>query len=245
MPKKPSVAEASGEQTILDRVHRVRDEMRKKGMHTVPFDAFLWGVRDRIHRRGRERETIVRRRLEELLNFCTASSRDTTPSEAETRWLCTAVMEIPTLAPPGDPRFADVLVRLLQHRNKRVRESACQSLGRLGGAQAKAALEHLRDSGDPGLVVLARESLEFCHMMEMAYEMEPGEVEQASTYRPASGYSPAVVYVCASGGILAFGLALVAWFRYAIPLIHPVLATMGLILSAGFALASVWKQTSS
>ncbi|MGA2619424.1 MAG: HEAT repeat domain-containing protein [Thermoguttaceae bacterium] len=154
-------------------------------------------------------------------------------------------MEIPILARPGDRRSTDVLVGLLQHKNKHVRESACQSLGRLGGSQARVALEQLRDSGDPQVEALATDSLEFCNMIQMAYDMQSREAEDASALGSVLDYSPDVIYVCASIAVLAFALALVAWFRYAIPLVHPVLATMGLIFSVSLTIAAIWKHTSS
>jgi hypothetical protein len=218
---------------ILDHIRLVH-RLRQGG--TPLIGPLLWTMRHpapatstNIGGTGKTRQ----QRLGEFIKICEDRN-------ADAQLLQRAAMEIPYLAAPQDGSSVSALANLLDHENHRVKMNACKALGYIAGEPAKEVLRALEKSSDPPMKDMARRSLESCELIELLTRLE-GDVEFGH-----SAISPQVisqvVYVCAAGGILAFVSTLLAWYRYSVPVVHPVLSVLGLTFCVGLAAAAVWRS---
>jgi hypothetical protein len=178
-------------------------------------------------------------RLNNLLNVCQNSN-------SQVQELQRAVMEIPSLAPPGHKPSINALATLLNYENKHIWINAFYSLGQIGGGEARKIIESYSNSNLSDKKRVAVETLCFLICSDIVeklrdYVLELEEDNKRLNIILSPKVSAQTVFVCSGGAILSFVLALIAWFRYDLVLIHPAIAMVGLLFSVGLAAASIWR----
>jgi predicted metal-binding protein len=182
-------------------------------------------------------------RLKHLLQQCKTGPE-------ETQHMHRIALEIGELASPGDPACIEALSHLLSHQDKRVRISACLSIGRIGGRNAEQILKELINVEDPEMKRAATEAHSFCRSSLLADHLTAPYMQKTRAIEKekqdlkmllSEKYGARTILLCSGGFFLGFILALVAWYHFNFTIVHPALSFLGALVSAGFVVLSVWR----
>lgn len=232
--------------SIYRDIDRLRDYVREEKTDSSSHlslnvvDGLLWILRRLVPPEGALSSGAKGERLGRLLSRCKGSRDD--PQQLQR-----AIMEIPTLAAPGDKAAVDALSALLDHKDRRVWINAYHAIGRIGGEDARRILEIHSKSEDSERREAASESLCFLISGQVVtdlhdYAKELHERNERLNALFAPKVSAQTAFVCSGGAVLAFTSALISWYRFSIPLLHPVVAVPGLVFSLGLAALSIWRH---